>query len=84
MLGGGGIIGNQRDFFIETVGMLYYFELIFSHERKKLGSIKWQYKKLACMVNGLHGFFSYKKVGNPFYIYVNELANMSRFLYNMW
>jgi hypothetical protein len=50
----------------------------------KLGSIKWQYKKLACMVNGLHGFFSCKKVGNPFYIYVSELANMSKFLYNMW
>jgi hypothetical protein len=53
-------------------------------KEKKLGSIKWRYKKLACMVNGLHKCFSCKEFGNPFYIYVSELVNMSKFLYNMW
>ncbi len=48
--------------------------------KKKLGSIKWWYKKLGCMVNGLHGFLPCKRIDNPFCIHVGELVNMSKFV----
>ncbi len=84
MLGGGGIVHDQCDFFIGIIGTLHYFELRFWHLRKNLGSIKWKCKNLRCMVNGLHGFLPCKKTNNPFYVYVGELANMWWFLYKMW
>jgi hypothetical protein len=34
MLGGGGTIDNWCDFFLGTIGTLYYFELGFWHPRK--------------------------------------------------
>ncbi len=49
-----------------------------------MGSIKWQYKKLRCVINGLHGFLPCKRIGNSLCIHVGELANMSKFLSSMW
>jgi hypothetical protein len=58
MLGRGGIVGNQSDFlFIGIVDTLHFFWGSILAFKKKLSSIKWWYKKLRCIINGLHRLF---------------------------
>jgi hypothetical protein len=58
MLGRGGIVGNQSDLnFIGIVDHLALFWGSILAFKKTLSSIKWWYKKLRSVVNGLHGFF---------------------------